>query len=88
MKVYAKAGQQISLNLLAIDPDKHAVALSAWPYKEAGNGAADIQISGNKAMVKIPNTAKAGETYHVIIEGKDNGTPALTGYRRVVVNIL
>ncbi|MHA8064603.1 DUF1593 domain-containing protein [Aquirufa aurantiipilula] len=88
MKVYAKAGQQISLNLLAVDPDKQAVALCAWPYKEAGSGAADIQISGNKAMVKIPNTAKAGETYHVIIEGKDNGTPALTGYRRVVVNIL
>lgn len=88
MKVYAQPGQSLTLNLLAIDPDKNEVTLTGWPYTEAGSGTADIQITGNKALVKIPANAQKGETYHVIIEGKDHGSPSLRGYRRVVVNIL
>jgi hypothetical protein len=33
----------------------------------------------------MPNDIKKGETIHLILEVKDNGTPQLTRYQRVIV---
>jgi hypothetical protein len=37
--------------------------------------------------VKVPTDAKKGDTFHIVVEGTDNGSPALTRYRRVVITI-
>jgi hypothetical protein len=39
-----------------------------------------------KATLRIPNGAE-GKTIHVILEATDGGAPALTTYRRFVLNV-
>jgi hypothetical protein len=87
MAVYGKAGSTLSLNLLIREPDGQAVKLKVWPYPEAGSGKAEVQLNEGKVAVKIPATAKKGDTFHVVVEGTDTGSPALTRYRRVVITI-
>ena len=84
----AKAGQKIRLHILAQDPDKHVVDLSIWPYAEPGDGKAITSLQGNVAFAEIPKDAKKGQQFHVIVEGKDQGTPALTRYRRVIIQVI
>lgn len=88
-KINAKPGQTITVTAAATDPDKNKVAVSFWQYQEAGTSPEKVTIiaKGNQAQIKIPATAKSGETVHIIVEGKDNGTPALTRYQRVVVTV-
>jgi hypothetical protein len=82
----ARVGEKITLNLSSEDPDGHPVALHAWCYAEAGDGDAAVENKDNKtAIITIPEEAKKGEQYHIIIKGTDTGFPALTRYQRVVI---
>jgi hypothetical protein len=63
------------------------VKLKVWPYPEAGSGKTETSLSDDRITVKIPTEAKKGDTFHVVVEGTDMGSPALTRYRRVVVTI-
>jgi hypothetical protein len=85
--VSVTAGQTINLKATATDPDKNKVNISFWQYQEAGTSPEKviIKVKGNQAQIQIPSTAKSGDTIHIIIEGKDNGTPSLTRYQRVVL---
>jgi hypothetical protein len=87
MHVYAKPGASLDLHVITRDPDGHAIKLKVWPYPEAGSGKAEVQIENATVKVQIPATAKKGDTFHVVVEGTDNGSPALTRYRRVVITI-
>lgn len=87
MSVWATAGQKLSLHLETRDPDRNGITLRAWPYPEAGSGKADVELKDLVAHVQIPTTAQKGDLFHVVIEGTDNGKPALTRYRRVVIRI-
>ncbi|MHA8051420.1 DUF1593 domain-containing protein [Aquirufa sp. ROCK-SH2] len=87
MYVSAKAGQKITLHGSVKDPDKNDVQFKAWAYPEPGNGKADVELMGQNMLVTLPMNAKKGEKFHVILEGTDNGSPALTRYRRVVITI-
>jgi hypothetical protein len=56
---------------------------------EAGTYEGRVDISGSetdKATLNIPSDA-AGSTIHVICEVTDAGTPNLTSYRRVIVEV-
>jgi hypothetical protein len=88
-KLFVKAGQTININATATDPDKNKVGISFWQYNEAGTSPEKVVIhtTGNNAQIQIPSTAKSGDTIHIIVEGKDDGTPALTRYQRVVLTI-
>lgn len=88
-QLWANAGEKITLHVSAQDKDKNnVVQFKVWPYVEAGDGKAITLLEGNMVKVQIPSTAKKGDKYHVIVEGTDNGTPQLTRYRRVVINVL
>jgi hypothetical protein len=63
------------------------VKLKVWPYPEAGSGKAEATLSDGRITVKIPAEAKKGDSFHVVVEGTDTGSPALTRYRRVVISI-
>lgn len=87
-RLFAKSGASLTLHVSAQDKDKNSVVqFKAWPYEEAGSGKADVCLQDAQVLVKIPATAKKGQSYHLIVEGADNGVPVLTRYRRVVITI-
>ena len=85
--IQAIAGEVISMKVSYEDVDNHPVYFKAWSYPEAGDGEAKFTIEANEVNIEIPETAKAGEEFHVIIEGTDTGFPALTRYQRIIVTI-
>ena len=87
MNMHGKAGQKLTLHVITKDPDGQAVKIRVWPYPEPGSGKADVSMLGNNVEVTIPATAKKGDNYHIVVEGTDSGSPALTRYRRVVIHI-
>lgn len=38
--------------------------------------------------LRVPEDATAGQTIHIVLEGTDDGKPALTRYARVVVTVV
>jgi hypothetical protein len=87
MFLTAKPGQELLINIETRDPDRNGIKLKAWAYPEAGSGRAGVAIGGKMATLSIPDNAKIGDSFHIVIEGTDNGIPALTRYRRVVIQI-
>ncbi len=87
--VKVKAGQQLTINASATDPDNDKVKVNFWQYVEAGTLKDKIEIGhkGSKAQITVPTTAKNGDTIHIIVEAKDNGTPTLTRYQRVILTV-
>ena len=84
-----KAGNKITLTAAATDPDGNKVNIAFWQYVEAGTSPEKALIipKGIKAEVQVPTTAKSGDTIHVIVEGKDDGSPAITRYQRVILTV-
>ena len=87
----AKSGTNISLSAKGTyDPDGNKLSYQWWQYTEADSYKENVSIvnAGNQnATISIPASAKKGETIHIICEVKDNGTPQLTRYQRVVVTV-
>jgi hypothetical protein len=86
----AKAGSTVALQGETSDPDHNTVKVTWWQYNDAGTYAGDVHITNPtelKTNVEIPADAKVGDTIHLILEGTDDGTPALTRYQRVVITI-
>ncbi len=85
--ISASAGDAITLHLSHKDRDGDPVYFKVWSYAEAGNGYVKVDLKTAIVSIQIPDSAKKGEEYHVIIEGTDAGFPALTRYQRVIFNI-
>ena len=71
------------------DPDDDILSYKWWVYKEAGtywDEAPIREANAAKAVVTVPKNA-SGRTIHVILEVVDNGKPALTAYRRVILKV-
>jgi hypothetical protein len=86
---FVKPGQAIDVEASANDPDENKVDFSFWQYLEAGTSKEKVNItaSNGNARVTIPPSAKKNETIHIIVEARDNGTPALTRYQRVILTV-
>ncbi|MDI9863416.1 DUF1593 domain-containing protein [Flectobacillus sp. DC10W] len=85
-----KAGQSVLLEASATDPDKNQVAFTFWQYPEAGTYPQSVTISpegNNKVKVAIPSDAQKGQTIHIIVEGRDNGTPSIIRYQRAILTV-
>ena len=86
----AKAGETVNLSAKGTDPDGDKLTYKWWQYKEPGShkGAVEIKNATHQhASFVIPNNAGNGETIHIICNVTDNGTPPLTRYRRVIVEL-
>lgn len=73
-----------------MDPDQDALQYRWFQYREAGSYKGTLTIDHPEAK-KVSFTAPAVEkveTLHIILEVTDQGTPSLTRYKRVIVNIL
>jgi hypothetical protein len=72
------------------DPDGDELTYRWWQYKEADtyNGTVEIRNAKQQdASFTVPGDASNGETIHIICEIMDSGTPPLTRYQRVVVEV-
>ena len=72
------------------DPDGDELTYRWWQYKEADtyDGTIEIRDAGKQdASFKVPGEAAKGKTIHIICEVTDTGTPPLTRYQRVVVEV-
>ena len=79
----------VSQSLYLRDPDGNEVTVKWWQMP-AGTYTGKVIINHAntlQAELEIPEDVKGGQTIHVILEVTDNGVPALTGYRRVVVEV-
>ncbi len=87
----AQPGEMVKLSAEGTnDPDGDDLRYRWWQYREAGTygGTVDIRDAGNpNASFTVPNDAGTGQTIHVICEVADDGTPPLTRYQRVIVEI-
>jgi hypothetical protein len=64
------------------DPDGNTLSYSWWIYKELSTA---VTLSNATSRIASFTAPAAGSIVHVVLEVKDNGTPPLTAYRRVVV---
>ena len=90
LAVSARPGDTVRLQSEVSDPDRDPVMVSWWQYHDAGTYPGDITLANANAATtsfEVPADAQPGQTIHVILEGTDRGTPALTRYQRVVVTV-
>lgn len=90
-EITAKSGEEVVLSGNAQDPDNHALQYHWLYYKEVGSLAASRFVLKNaddkELKFKAPAVTEA-KTMHFILEVTDNGTPSLTRYQRVIVNVI
>jgi hypothetical protein len=68
------------------DPDGDKLTFKWWILPEAGTYTRAVTIAdadSNRITINVPADS-AGKSFHVICEVTDNGTPNLTGYRRII----
>jgi hypothetical protein len=85
-----KPGSVINLSVNVSDPDGDQMSCKWWQYDEVDSYEGKIKILNSGKLlssVEIPRDAHAGQTFHVIAEVSDNGSPKLTRYRRVIVTV-
>jgi hypothetical protein len=88
VEIAARPGQRINLDASGSDdPDQHPLRYEWRFFAEAGTYSGNIAIepvSGITASFIVPSDA-SGKSLHVLLVVTDSGEPALTRYRRVVV---
>lgn len=84
--VDVEPGKAVSLDASASkDPDGDSLTFRWWLDGPAGDISGGVNIAGSdssKATVTLPDGQGVA---HVVVEVRDNGSPALVGYRRVVL---
>jgi len=86
----AKPGGSVSfIASSSRDPEGDTLRYQWMIYPEAGTYRGNVSIENDKpsvAALRVPSDA-AGTTTHVILAVTDDGDPALTAFRRVVVEV-
>jgi len=88
MKV--EQGQSVKLSAAgSTDPDRDRLTYHWFVYSEAGTYGRDVPLmdaNAERPALTIPADA-AGKSIHVILALGDTGAPALTRYRRIVLQV-
>ncbi len=86
--IKVKPGKTIKLDASkSFDPDGDKASFNWFVYREAGNYKGDFRIdksSSAKQKLVVPNDLHDNEI-HLVLELKDNGTPGLISYRRIII---
>lgn len=89
LDITAKPGSKIQLSARGTyDPDDDNLSYNWWVYEEAGSFKGKIEIKNANsvnASFMVPEEIKKEATIHIICEVKDNGSPQLSRYQRVIV---
>lgn len=87
--VQAAVGKKVKLSAAgSADPDNDSVSYQWMVDKAAGYGG-DLTFDANKkgqATFKVPADA-AGQEIHILVRVTDDGTPALSAWRRAIVTV-
>jgi hypothetical protein len=90
VRIAAKPRQRVKLSAAgSSDPDGDAMSYNWYHYREAGNFRGNLAVHGAdtaEAHIDIPADARPGLA-HIILEVKDNGSPNLWSYRRVIIDV-
>ncbi len=90
MYLNASSGSSVSLNANgSSDPDGDNLSYAWSYYSEPSSYGGSVTInnsSSSNATVQVPSNA-SGRSIHVILTLRDNGSPNLYEYRRVVINV-
>ncbi len=84
----AKPGDRLSFSVAAsFDPDGDELNYQWWVYPEAGTYAGAISLpKATESEIELSIPKDLGDnTLHLIVTVRDDGTPSLTRYRRVVI---
>ncbi|MBP1608029.1 MAG: hypothetical protein H6Q04_264 [Acidobacteria bacterium] len=90
LDITAKQGEEIRMQASAKDPDGNALSCKWWQYTDAGTYPGSILLktpNTRSTSFEVPRDSIPGQTIHIILEVKDNGTPVLTSYRRFIVTV-
>ncbi|MEO3858021.1 nucleoside hydrolase-like domain-containing protein [Acrocarpospora sp. B8E8] len=85
-----KAGSTVTLRGKGKDPDHDRLSYKWWQYTDADTYPGVVELTGADApsvSFTVPADAAPGSTIHLILEVKDDGTPALKHYQRVVITV-
>jgi hypothetical protein len=88
--VTARPGETVRLESSVSDPDGDAVTVRWWRWKEVDTYPGEVRLSSPTSLsttLSVPADARPGQAIQIVLEGTDDGTPALTRYRRVVVTV-
>ncbi|WP_426750370.1 LamG-like jellyroll fold domain-containing protein [Myxococcus sp. Y35] len=86
----AASGSTVSLSAIGSSgPDGDVLSYQWFQYREAGTHAGAVSLSGSTARDAsfVAPTVSAPATVHIILAVRDDGSPRLTSYRRVVVTV-
>ena len=90
-EITVKSGEYFALDGSGTtDPDGDALSYLWFQYPEVGSYAEPIRLYAEnlyRLFIRAPEVDKP-ETTHFILSVTDKGTPALTRYKRVIVNIV
>ncbi|AQR75616.1 nucleoside hydrolase-like domain-containing protein [Sphingomonas sp. LM7] len=100
-RITAAPGQRVDLSAIgSTDPDGDALSYHWFVYEEPGTRSMSNNISGEKLQVRDSDQPKAWltvktdrtvapgtGTIHVILAVTDQGTPRLTRYKRVIIDV-
>ena len=89
-RISARPGQTIRLHGVTSDPDGNAVTVRWWRWKDVDTYPSGVSLSNPTAVatsMQVPTDATEGQTIQLILEGTDDGTPALARYSRIMVSV-
>lgn len=91
IRVKSKAGKKLIFNASeSTDPDNDELEYNWFVYEEPSTYKSPVRIEGNTSAigkVHVPKDAK-DSTIHLLLEVTDNGAPALTAYRRIIIEVI
>lgn len=88
--ISVKPGATAELRGIATDPDNDPLSFRWWQYLEAGTCRIPVSMEGadsRNIRVSVPQEAQSGQTIHLILEVKDNGSPQLTRFARTILTV-
>jgi hypothetical protein len=89
LEVVVYAGQKVKLSGTVSDPDGNNITVRWWQFMlpDTRSSVEIATLAAIQTMVTIPKDAKPGDSYHVILEATDDGSPSLTRYQRVIMTV-
>ena len=88
LAIYGIPGEQIRLDASrSFDPDGDKLKFNWFRYREADTYQGDISLEdSDKAKLTIALPDDLGDqNLHIVLEVRDNGTPELVSYRRMII---